>query len=886
MIKLDKVTFKALRKMNLRDRIAAIQDPQYGNVLMSALTPTDLTALFPREYLRGSPDISGFLKAIPSGVTAERQRQRDQEIAGAARPEILPTTPGSGFDKVKQRIRESQTAGRNMPPDYQFTPEEASAWQKIQKEPISIDSEEGKTFSKLTDEARAKIHVVKETDPETKKEIFKYKPPEVTKEQIEAALSRPASVYNDISGKSITGYGGITDEQIRAILRKEATARGINPDLAVRVFGHEGLGNYSSLADGSRWNKKYEPSYGPLQLQTASGMGRDFINATGIDPSTDRSPKSVVKQIQYGLNRVVTDGWGAWEGAKAEKIYGKMGVGQDARTLPLSDENFVPAGKPEPDYTSNRGGIPESMVNYGADQTKGVEPKGPNNTYTAEQMDYGDRLVREAQTATEKQNAKEVFSKMREANRLVDVRHGEFPEWVTDRSKRELSALNSAFVVDLLEASKRTGIKFNVTQGMRTSEEAAQNAASGRGVRNSQHLYGAAADIKLLDENGRPIGHERRDLYEKFAAAYEASSREKGGSGRWLGNSKNWSHDIWHFDQGLSYGQSHKRDPYGSLRPTVEDVTQTYKETSPERHPFGAMAISEKERELKTPTDAALAAPVTAVTEGTMAPPAPTAQELTQPQAPSPAPTTPKAPTATTPKGPAAPPTPKGPEAPTTPKRESKEDKQTQTPTSATPVSTTPTSATATTPSQKLEASVTTTPQVPAKAEGGKVDVKTQEQLVAKPIGGLRGDNTLVVDQESNPVFTMNTNKEAAVYNPVQQKVDIIPTQKNDGNFLDTMSSQMQQAGNVDIKAELNNLADTLRQEFQGLTSDQNKQAPNKVPMTISDRDPEMINQLTNVTSSPYRTPSSQRAFYRARFGETGEPVNDFHHQIGSSAVT
>lgn len=880
--------------MSLRDRIAAIQDPQYGHVLMSALTPTDLAALFPRYYLRENPDISGFLRAIPSGVTAERQRQRDQELADAGRPDVLPSTPGSGFDKVKKKIRESQTAGRDMPPDYQFTPEEASAWQKIQKESVSIDSEEGKTFSKLSDEARAKIHVIKEIDPETQKEIFRYKPPEVTKEQIESALSRPASAYNDISGKSITGYGGITDEQIRAILKKEATARGINPDLAVRVFGHEGLGNYASLSDGSRWNKKYEPSYGPLQLQTASGMGRDFINATGIDPSTDRSPRSVVKQIQYGLNRVVTDGWGAWEGAKAERIYGKMGVGRDAKTLPLSDENFVPAGKPEPDYTSNRGGIPESMVNYGVDQTKGVEPKGPNNTYTDEQMAYGDRLVREAQTATEKQNAKEVFTKMRQnvesaaqrtSPEALNITRGRNPDLENvDPRLREIVAAAASHLPP--------GYKVSVNEGY---NPAGHTSAS------QHHIKGKGAlDMLITDPNGKPISNRGDDptgMYTLLARhAYgEMLKRHPDLKGQfaWGGSfgtvSGGSTRDLMHFDLGKERGSLGPHvSQLGPVEGTEYGVSKTAKELEMSSQAQKYSRESGNPFAPKTPTDAALAAPVTAVTEGAAPPPAPTVQDLTQPpvQAPTPAPTTPKAPTATTPKGPAAPPTPKGPAAPTTPKRESKEDKQTQTPTTATPAPTTPTSATPTTTTPTSATPTTTTPQVPAKAEGGKVDVKTQEQLVAKPIGGLRGDNTVVVDQTNKPVFTMNTNKEAAVYNPVQQKVDIIPTQKNDGRFLDAMSSQVQQSGNVDFKTELNNLADTLRNEFENLTSDQDKRKPNRVSNTISDRDPDMINQLTQVTASPYRTPSSQRAFYRARFSETGEPVNDFHHQISNSSVT
>ncbi len=149
--------------------------------------------------------------------------------------------------------------------------------------------------------------------------------------------------------------------------------------------------------------------------------------------------------------------------------------------------------------------------------------------------------------------------------------NGQYPEWMDDRSKRELAGVNAPLARDLLAASEATGQRFKVAQGMRTPEEAAGNALSGRGVRNSQHLYGAAADIHLLDDKGN-VTYDR-GAYQKFADAYEDHSRKSGGNSRWLGNAGGrWGQDIVHFDQGLGFGQSRPRDPYGSGGPTKEDV--------------------------------------------------------------------------------------------------------------------------------------------------------------------------------------------------------------------------------------------------------------------------------------------------------------------------
>lgn len=163
---------------------------------------------------------------------------------------------------------------------------------------------------------------------------------------------------------------------------------------------------------------------------------------------------------------------------------------------------------------------------------------------------------------------------------------GQYPDWMDDRSKRELAGVNAPLARDLLAASEATGQRFKVAQGMRTPEEAAGNALSGRGVRNSQHLYGAAADIHILDANGN-VTYDRA-AYQKFADAYVAHSRQTGGQSRWLGNAGGrWGQDIVHFDQGLGYGQSRPRDPYGSGGPTKEDVAASRQDVHVSRqNPF------------------------------------------------------------------------------------------------------------------------------------------------------------------------------------------------------------------------------------------------------------------------------------------------------------
>jgi hypothetical protein len=134
--------------------------------------------------------------------------------------------------------------------------------------------------------------------------------------------------------------------------------------------------------------------------------------------------------------------------------------------------------------------------------------------------------------------------------------------FLTPRSRQELAGVNKELANSLLEASDESGIRFQVKEGRRTHAEANANAAKGIGVSNSQHLYGAAADLKMIDPKTGRLTRDRT-VYEEFAQTFERVNRAKGNTQRWMGHSRTWSGDIPHFDQGLGYGQTHTPDPYG-----------------------------------------------------------------------------------------------------------------------------------------------------------------------------------------------------------------------------------------------------------------------------------------------------------------------------------
>lgn len=139
--------------------------------------------------------------------------------------------------------------------------------------------------------------------------------------------------------------------QMEAYIRQKAVELGIDPDTAVRVARSEGLKDGTWQATG---NLDYgrEQSYGPFQLHVApkgyrQGMGNDFVNATGLDPS---DPGNWQQGVDFALGRAKKGGWSPWMGAKKIGITGMMGIGgkpaepaQATQTAKYSAGEYVPS---------------------------------------------------------------------------------------------------------------------------------------------------------------------------------------------------------------------------------------------------------------------------------------------------------------------------------------------------------------------------------------------------------------------------------------------------------------------------------------------------------------------------------------------------------------
>ena len=130
----------------------------------------------------------------------------------------------------------------------------------------------------------------------------------------------------------------------------------------------------------------------------------------------------------------------------------------------------------------------------------------------------------------------------------------------------------------------------------------------------------------------------------------------------------------------------------------------------------------------------------------------------------------------------------------------------------------------------------------PAMADGGETQVNEGE-IRALPIGAMKSDNSVVVDKDNNPLFTMDTKKESANYDPNTGKVSV------DKNGKDPEQSE---------------LSNTLENKSTV------QQSVAQIPESSSSSS---FDSMLNISDELFKDPSFHRSMARARFGSTADPA-------------
>ena len=413
-----------------------------------------------------------------------------------------------------------------------------------------------------------------------------------------------SATQNAVPAVDPNGYPGVTPAEggIQRFIKKgEEMIKG-------RIHGHSTIEEHSHSKGGESTLPEPNMKHMPRNLRNNNpgniidgkwareqpgykGSDGHFAKFDNMDDGYKAANKNLDSYASKGFKtpRQILSRWapsGSGEGndpeayaKRVEKLTGldpdkPLGSDPDSRAKMLKGITEVEGGVNSP-YTNDQ--ISNSLSG------KGVINKDINSNSEASQPLYNNKNVSSEKTkllSSQDDNSK-------------------YPDWMDERSRRELSAVNSDLAKNLIDAANKSGVHFSVTQGMRSQEEANHNAMTGRGVRDSQHLYGAAVDLKI--DGGR-------EEYARLGKAYEEIGKERGQPARWLGGvGGRWANDYVHYDQGVGYGQTHARHPYGNMVPNADDIKKSNEEiyNSPQnpfrrRTPYDPLSsISSKDHEIK-----------------------------------------------------------------------------------------------------------------------------------------------------------------------------------------------------------------------------------------------------------------------------------------------
>ncbi len=125
-----------------------------------------------------------------------------------------------------------------------------------------------------------------------------------------------------------------------AYIRAAAAKRGIDPDVAVKVWESEGKHGVGPNKQSTviQKNGQREESFGPFQLFMGGGLGNKFQKDTGLDP---RDGSTWKQQVDFSLDEARKGGWGPWHGWKGLPFagIGRPGSGAAASASAGSSES-------------------------------------------------------------------------------------------------------------------------------------------------------------------------------------------------------------------------------------------------------------------------------------------------------------------------------------------------------------------------------------------------------------------------------------------------------------------------------------------------------------------------------------------------------------------
>uniref|UniRef100_UPI003BA1F60A phage tail length tape measure family protein n=1 Tax=Shinella sp. M31 TaxID=3368615 RepID=UPI003BA1F60A len=176
------------------------------------------------------------------------------------------------------------------------------------------------------------------------------------------------TTLGDLLGAGAAPVGAVTRSALPALptgdiasyISQSATARGIDPAVALKVARSEGGLDSWNLQSNYVKNGVREPSFGPFQLYKGGGLGNAFMAKTGLDPALAANGPA---GVDFALDHAAKNGWGAWYGAAKAGVGDFEGIGQAAKSI---QGLGTVAGEATKGLGGLNGGLQAIAQNFGA----------------------------------------------------------------------------------------------------------------------------------------------------------------------------------------------------------------------------------------------------------------------------------------------------------------------------------------------------------------------------------------------------------------------------------------------------------------------------------------------------------------------------------------
>lgn len=963
MIQLKGVTFRGLQKLSVTERLKTVKSSALGTTIISALTPSQFADLFPLYYRRQLPDISGFLKAIPSSVSQKRAAYYDQQIQNTVRGSAAGTgmkkfDAAANYDMNKRSARVLKKGEVPIP---QLSPDQLATYNSIKQGQMDVNDPKAAFLKNLNDDQLKAAGLSKVKD-ETGKEVFKYMAPTVTTEQAIQSLKSASSSDKltvdlikrkegfidtpkfDVNHMRV-GYGSDTitlaDGTVKEVVPgMKVSKEDAERDLLRRIpqFQQKGIVQYVGQSSWDKLNPSAKAAitslaynYGSIgnltTLQQAIKSGDHNAIADAVAGYSSHGPFKNGRPVNYDRRMeeasMIRNSTPSPTSDPITKSYSNEAVAAEQQRLTRQVEaNRVTslAGA----TTTQQGAVvtpsneaTSKLATISSYKSAGTGYCGIGTRLAARDL-FGDKYFNQGLGAG---GSPQASSLSRNNNYFQDSGYYKGRESITKEKALDPNYLSSLPIGTVISAQggnvhgdghvqiklgankwvsyfdqnsvlgqrkdgrqydgysihvpNEKGMKRIQEQGyattvapeppppQRTVEEAHDVSHTDKHADKDLNVVVDPAETKVsIKPTGTPDYMTPSPEVPKGAQSTSTPIAEPKLPPKEEPTVKPQKFNFNKQDYLNEVGKKHSiidsfaaSDAVGAMIPSRKEVWRQTVQGLKDAEAKGVVKFNEKTGELvvndmnhpevqkilKDMKDNELDrnAFMKQIEEKKV--------EAKKVEAPKEAPK----------------PVQKVPEAP----------KPLTSATSATPTQTQHA------PEPKPETvapAVSIKPEtVPTKATGGTTEAAPQ--ISAYPIGGLRGDNSVVVDANQKPLFTMNTKTEAVMPTGASNQVNVVPSQKGPEGGVAQAPDPTKA-----MRDDIHQLKEQISKSAEMVSGQQNASGLKPKPV-VADRDPQMINQLLDQIGKPYRNPTAQRAFSRARFVETGDATNDFHHSIGNS---